>query len=150
MFDNILSTVKEQIGGQLKSQTGLNDEQVDQSVQVVGGSTQEVVKEEASSGNLDGLMQAFGKGDTSESNSVISKLGSTIVDNLVTKVGLSSGMAEKVKSIALPFLVKTISSKFSGSGGGGASGLLAMFQKGGKGAGFGDLKSKLGGLGKLF
>lgn len=158
MFDTILNAVKEQIGGQLKSQTGLNDEQVSQSVDVVGESTQEVVKEEASGGNIEGLMQAFSGGNAGAGNPVIDKLGSNIVGNLVSRLGFSEGLARQIKTIALPFLIKTISSKFSGAGGGDAAGLLGMFQGAGNDSGLdalkakaaGQLKDKLGGLGKLF
>lgn len=153
MFESILNTVKSQIGGQLKEKAGLNDEQMSQAVDMAGESVQEVVKNEAANGNIDGLMHLFGSqdGHTSTTNPIVENIGNNFVSKMMAKLGVSDSVADLAKNLIMPYILKTVSSKFSSSGTNDASGLMSMFQGAGKGAIFNTLKDKAGQkLGGLF
>lgn len=152
MFENILNTVKNQIGQQLKDNIGLNDEQMSQTVDMAGESVQEVVQNEAASGNIDGLMHLFGsqEGYTSTTNPIVENMGNSFSSKMTKKLGVSDAVADLARNLIMPYILQTVSAKFSSSGTNDASGLMTMFQGAGKGAIFDSLRDKvdqkLGGL----
>lgn len=129
----------------LKSKTGLAPDKSEQSAEVAKNTVVDNMKEEASNGNFDNIMGLL-KSDTNPSNPLITKISNSLVGNLTSKVGLSPEMANKVTTMAIPFILSKIGSHTAQ---GTDTSALSNLLGGGSGM-LGGLKDKLGGLGKLF
>lgn len=160
MISKIISQGKEMLSGKLKETVGLDDSQIDTTFKTAGESTIDGLKEQITSGNLSGVMDLFnGKSDASTSNPVVGGIANKFIANLVSKLGISEGMASKASELVIPFIMSKFSSKDTGEakegsdlmdmlGGGGiadAIGGLLGGKKGEKGKDDGIL-GKLGGM----
>lgn len=122
----------------LKDKTGLSGEQSEKAADVSADSVGNDLKDEMSKGNFSQIQEMF-SGNTS-GNPLSGKMSSNLISNLMSKVGLDQGTAAKVSDMAIPFIMKTLSSKTGGKADAGAlSGLFG-----------GNLKEKIGGLGSFF
>lgn len=156
MIESIIKQGKELLSGKLKETIGLDDSQVDKTLETAGESTIDGLKEAVTGGNLSGVMDLFnGKSDTSTSNPIVGGIAKKFISNLVSKLGISEGMASKASDIVLPFIMSKFSSKETGEakdgtdlmdmlGGGGLKDALGGLLGGDKG------DSPLGKLGKFF
>ncbi|MFA0963160.1 hypothetical protein AB9P05_15260 [Roseivirga sp. BDSF3-8] len=150
MLDQILTQVKESIGDKLSEQ-GLNQSQRDKAVELAGKSVQEVVKVEASGGNLDGLLSLFGGKSDMANNPIVKKIGNLLANKLVSYLNLPDSMAATISKTVVPTLINTISAKFQQSDKSGADGLMEIFKGMGSEAIFSALKGNAGNmLGGLF
>lgn len=142
MFESILNTVKSQLNGQLKERIGLNDGQVAQIVNIAGESIHEQTEAEAMSGNTEGLLHLFGSHDahTSTTNPIVENMGNSFMSKIISMLGISADAADLAKNLVLPYMLKTISSKFTDSGKNDAAGLLSLFQGDGKGTALDSIK----------
>lgn len=149
MLDQILSHVKSQLGGELGN-LGLDSTQKDKAVELAGESVQEVVKVEASGGNVDGLLDLFGGKKDLASSPIVKKIGNLLASKLVAALNLPEGMASTISTKIVPVLINTISSKFQQSDKSGTDGLMDIFKGMGSEAIFSALKGNasnmLGGL----
>lgn len=146
MLDSILTTVKSHLNGQLKEKIGLNDEQVSQIVDFAGESVQEQAQAEAMSGNTDGLLHLFGRPDAhtpTTTNPIVENMGNSFISKMTSRLGISYELAELTKNLILPYLLQTISLRFTDSNQNDTSGLLSMLQGGRKEAIFGTIKNKV-------
>ena len=148
MLEEILKSVKGDLGGQLMDKLGMTDSETDKSFDVLGGSLQNIIGQETKGGGLSTLTNLFSDEDNSkDSDSLLDKLGGSLMGDLVGKAGLSQTKASGFKDLVLPLVISLISKKVGGNsdllgsllGGGQSSGGL------GKIAGS-ALKSGLGGL----
>lgn len=145
MLDQILGMVKDQIGGQITEKFNLNDNQAGEAVEIGGSSIKDVLMKQISSGNPDSIRGLLKGNDTAGLSGII---GGDFAGKLVSKLGVSGGVADSIKDFILPQLIKAVSSKLGGNfdvssitsllGGGMTSGIMDA------------AKDKLGGLGKLF
>ncbi|HSY60317.1 MAG TPA: hypothetical protein VK796_00515 [Cytophaga sp.] len=156
MLDQLIQTAQQQLGPQLQ-QIGVKPEQLGSIFNVAQDTVTDGLKNEATSGGLDSVMDLFnGNGGNLQSNSIVSSLSSNFVSSLASKLGMDQSMATKISGVVIPFIMQ----KFSGSETGSASSATDLISK----LGFGDLTSSLGnmlgggdkggdllgGLGKLF
>src|SRR5690554_6544538 len=115
MISKIISQGKELLSGKLKETVGLDESQINKTLETAGDSTVEGLKEQVTSGNLGGVMDLFnGKSDTSTSNPVVGGIANKFIANLVSKLGISEGMASKASDVVIPFIMSKFSSKETG------------------------------------
>lgn len=115
MINNIINQGKELLAQKLKDSVGLKDNQIDTTLETAGESTVEVLKEEVTGGNLNGVLDLFnGKSETSTSNSIVSEIGKKFIPSLVSKLGVDEGLASKASNIVIPFIMSKFSSKETG------------------------------------
>ncbi|NLZ74058.1 MAG: hypothetical protein GX905_09655 [Bacteroidales bacterium] len=145
MLDNFLKTVKGGLVKQLAGKTEVEDNKLDGVASVVTDTFKTGLKDTASSGKLNDIMGLLGKGGSS--SPLAGSLIKSTVTNLVSKLGLPKGVADKIGSIAIPFIIDKFSDFTSEKGKSNEEGVKEIF---------GDLlkgsaKDKLlGGLGKKF
>jgi hypothetical protein len=150
MLDQILSQVKNQLGGEF-SDLGLSSSQQDKAVELAGESVQEVVKVEASGGNLEGLLELFGGKKDLANSPIVKKIGNLLASKLVASLNLPHGVASTISTKVIPILINLISSKFQQSDKSGTDGLMDIFKGMGSDAIFSALKGNAGNmLGGLF
>lgn len=162
MISKIISQGKELLSGKLKETVGLDESQINKTLETAGDSTVEGLKEQVTSGNLGGVMDLFnGKSDTSTSNPVVGGIANKFIANLVSKLGISEGMASKASDVVIPFIMSKFSSKETGEakdssqlmdmlGGGGIAGALGGLLGGNKDDKRGKDEGLLGKLGGMF
>ncbi len=148
MLEQILQTVKGQMGNQLIDKIGMSSGETEKSFDVLGGSLTEIIGNESQGGGLSTLLNLFSDNDnSSESNSLMEKFGSSLVGDLVSKAGLTKTKASGFKDLVLPLVIKFVSKKVGGNsdilglllGGNGSSGSAGTVASS-------ILKGKLGGL----
>lgn len=146
MFDNIISGLKDQIGVDLTSKAGVSPDKVDSVLQVVGQTARGKVEGVIASGGIATALSLFTKGtNTSGANGLLSGISGSIVENPISKLGLSPDIAAKLSAMAVPVLTNMVA-QFNGKTlDNDASPLLEMF--GGKGGGIANVaKSAFGGF----
>ena len=150
MLDQLLSSLKSQVGPELISKLGLSQDEADKSVEATSESVQEVVGQEMGAGKVGMLANLFSDNDNGdEENGIMDKIGDSLTGKLTSKVGLSSEKAGGIKAMVMPMVMKLITSKIGGN-----SGMLSsLFGGGGDANGDGKpdsmmdgIKGKLGGL----
>lgn len=146
MLNDLLGKLKSEVGGQIKSQTGLGDDKLDSAFSVIGDVTKKEVAGEMSGGGLSNIMNLFSQKQNNEgANNLQSRITSGVISNLVSKTGLSGDMANKVAGVAIPALMGLITKKNSETPDDDPSPLTDLFGGGGKGV----MESAKGMLGKL-
>lgn len=116
MWQEIINKAKDNLTGEIRNKAGLNQEQADKSVEMAGDSTKEVLKEEAQQGNLQQIAGLFrGSNPASSGNPLVQKISNNLLGKLTSQLGLSQGAAQKVESVALPYLLNLINQKTGGS-----------------------------------
>lgn len=111
MLDKLIEIGKQQLGGQLKQEVDFNDEQVDKTMYVAKDSITDGLKEQVLNGNVSGVMNLFnGKSSATTSNPIVSGIVDKFAANLMTKLGVGPGTAQKVTQMVIPFLMSKFSS----------------------------------------
>ena len=149
MLDSLLSMGKGQLAKMLTDQTGLQENQTDQAIEVTKDTVGNGLKDELMKGNFGGVMDLFnGNAPTTTSNPIVSSITGNLVSNLASKVGIPEGIAKQVANIAIPFVMNKISSDETGK----ASNEQDLVEKLGMGgdSGIGGVLKGLGGLGGMF
>lgn len=144
MLSNILSSLKDNVSGDLVEKAGVSKDQLPEIFDQIGNVTKDKLGAEVSSGNMDSLMSLFGKNDnTAGAGGIQDSLTSGIVSRLASKVGIDSTKATMIANLVVPKLIELISSKGSDS-----SVLTDMLGGGGDKDGgiMGKAKDTLGGL----
>lgn len=146
MLDELIGGLKNQVAGQLKTEDGVSDIQVDGIMDVVKNVAGEKIGGELLGGNTDSVMNLFSeKTNTPQANSLQSGLESGIADGLMEKLGIDSEQASSIVSKLAPVLIGLFTEKNNETPEGDASSLTDLL--GGSGGGLGNLAKKaLGGL----
>ncbi len=145
MLNQFLNTVKGGLVSQLSEKTELEEGKLDGVANVVTDTFKSGLMDKVSSGNLADIMGLLGKGGSS--SSLAGSLVNSTVSNLVSKLGLPKGIANKIGSIAIPFIISKFSDFTSEKGKTNEEGVKDIFSELIKGS----AKDKiLGGLGKKF
>ena len=145
MLNEFLKTVKGGLVSQLAGKTEVDEGKLDGVANVVTDTFKEGLMDKASSGKLNDIMGLLGKGGSS--SPFASSLVSSTINNLVSKIGLPKAVADKIGTIAIPFIIDKFSDFTSDKGKSNEEGVKDIF---------GDLlkgsaKDKLiDGLGKKF
>lgn len=147
MLDQLMNSLKSEVGGQITSQTNLPANNLDKVISVLGDVTKKEVAGQMLKGNLSDVMNLFSdKPNNNGANQLQSNIGSGVISELTGKLGLSPDIAKKIAAVAMPTLVKLITQKnnttpdndpsplqdlFGGGGGlgGAAKNLLGSFLK---------------------
>jgi uncharacterized protein YidB (DUF937 family) len=147
MLEQLMNSLKSEVGGNITSQTNLPESHLDSVFSVLGDVTKKEVAGHMLKGNISDVMNLFSdKPNNSGANQLQSNIGSGVISELTGKLGLSPDMAKNIASVALPGLIKLITQKnnttpdddpsplhelFGGSGGlgGAAKNLLGSFLK---------------------
>ncbi len=144
MLDQIISGLKDKVGGELQEKAGLDQAGTDKAVAAAGSSLKDVL------GGGDGLdigdlTSLFSSGkNTSGADAIMSRLGTDYMGKL-TGMGFSGDKANTISSLVLPALTKLLADKIGGN-----QNMLASLLGGSGSGAMGGLAEKVGGLGKLF
>mgnify|MGYP001329840241 CR=1 FL=1 len=145
MLNQFLNKIKGGLVNQLAGKTEVEKEKLDGVADVVTDTFKTGLMDSANKGKLNDIMSLLGKGGSS--SPLADSLINSTVSNLVSKLGLPKGVADKIGTIAIPFIIDKFSDFTSDKGKSNEEGVKDLF---------GDLlkgsaKDKLlGGLGKKF
>lgn len=145
MLNEFLKTVKGGLVSQLAGKTEVVEGKLDGVANVVTDTFKEGLMDKASSGKLNDIMGLLGKGGSS--SPFASSLVSSTINNLVSKIGLPKAVADKIGTIAIPFIIDKFSNFTTEKGKSNEEGVKDIFADLLKGS----AKDKLiDGLGKKF
>jgi hypothetical protein len=148
MLEQLLNSLKTEIGGHLTSQADLPAEQVDDVISSIGGVAHKEIAGQMASGNLSNLMNLFSdKPNNDGANRIQSNIHSNILSELTGKLGISPEISGKIAALAVPVLISMITRKNNTTPDDDPSPLTKLF--GGSGAGGllgGGSKNLLGGF----
>ena len=146
MLDQLLETLKGQVGPELISKIGLDQDRTNGSINAAAASVQEVI----GGGNgfgMDDVLNLFSSATNSAgANGILSNIGNVLSRKLTGEVGLNASQASGVSDMILPALTSLLSNKVGGN----AANLQGLFGSftGGNGGGIADMAKGM--LGKLF
>ena len=142
MFDQIISSLKEQAGSELMNNLGLNEQQKNESISAAADSAKEVLSGGDGFG-MDDVMNLFSSAKNSAgADGIIRQIGTVLLSKLIGQVGLDSSKASGVSAMLLTMLTNMITEK----SGGNADMLKGLL--GGNGGGIADAAKGM--LGNLF
>lgn len=129
MWQEIINNAKNALSRRIQNGVGTNPYQAEDSVQLAGESTREVLTQEVEQGNVDGLISLFrGKHETSTSHPLTLKITNVLHGKLVEQVGIPPDDAKEVEHATVPFILKQVNERISGEeGGASAQNLEALF-----------------------
>lgn len=114
MLDNIIGSLKSEVGGKIMSQTNLPSGTMDKVFSVIGDVTKKEVGSQMTSGGIGNVMNLFSKQPNNQgANMLQSNITNGVVSNLAGKLGLSPDVSKTVASIAIPALINMITKKNS-------------------------------------
>ncbi|MGD0340894.1 MAG: DUF937 domain-containing protein [Bacteroidales bacterium] len=144
MLENLLGTLKSEVGGQILNQAQLPQTHLDGVFKVLGDVAKKEVTGHILGGGLENVMNLFSnQTNNAAANQIQSNLHSGVIDGLVSKLGISPDMAKNVAATAVPALINMITQKNSATPDNDPSPLHEIFGT--------AQKTGLGGLlGKLF
>jgi hypothetical protein len=147
MLEELINSMKSEVGGQLSSQINLPSDQIDKVLSVLGNETKKEVTGQLLSGNLSQLMNLFSdKPNNAEANAIQSNITSGVISHLTSKMGLSPETSKSIAAVALPTLIKMITQKNNTTPDDDPSPLHELFGAGGKSGILGAAKNLLGGF----
>jgi hypothetical protein len=112
MLEQLINSLKSEVGGQIMSQTNLPSGHLDQVFSVIGDVTKKEVAGHMLGGNLSDVMNLFSdKPNNSGADKLQSNISSGVVSDLCSRLGLSPDVAKNISLVALPALMKLITSK---------------------------------------
>ena len=147
MFSNILSSLKDNISGELMEKAGVTQDQLPKIFEQIGEVAKEKLGGEIASGNIGSLMNLFSKSDnTSSANGIQASITSGIVSRLAGKFGIDQNQATSIANIVIPKLMSLITSKNSETPDSDSSFLSGMLGGGDSSDLMGKAKDALGGF----
>lgn len=112
MLEQLINSVKSEVGGQIAGKTNLPSGTIDKVFSVIGDVTKKEVTSQMVGGNLSNVMNLFSdKPNNSQANQIQSNISSGVLSNLTGKLGLSPQIANTITSIAIPALMNMITKK---------------------------------------
>lgn len=146
MIEQLINSLKSEVGGQITSKTNIPTGKLDQVFSVIGDVTKKEVTGQMLGGNLSDVMNLFSnKPNNSGANQLQSNIGSGVISGLTGKLGLSPDISKSIAAIALPALIKLITAKNNSTPDDDPSPLKELFSGTGKGGLLGAAKNLLGG-----
>ena len=148
MLEQLLNSLKSEIGGNLTSHAGLSEGQLDKVISTIGNVAQNEVGGQITSGNLSHLMNLFSdQPNTDAANQIQSNIHSNVISELTGKLGISPEISRKIAVVALPALIGMITKKNNSTPADDPSPLTELFGGAGAGGLLGSVsKNLLGGL----
>ncbi len=144
MLDNLINLVKEHAGDAIINNPAIPNEKNDEAIQTTAGSIVDTLKAQATSGNLNNVLEMF-KGGANSNSGVTSAISGNVVSDLMKKFGIDNAQASSIASNLLPKVMENFVSKTNNPDD-------KSFDLGDivKNIGGGNLSGMLGGLGNLF
>ena len=147
MLEQLISSLKSEVGGQIMDQTNLPSGHLDQILTVISDVTKKEVAGHILEGKLSEVMNLFSnQPNTDGANQLQSNISSGVVSNLTSKLGLSPELSNNITSIALPALIKAVTKHNSSTPDDDPSPLHELFGTAGNGGFLGTAKNLLGGF----
>ena len=145
MLDQIIKSLKSEVGGELLSKANLPSDKLDDVFSIVGNVAQEKILGEMTGGGLSTVMNLFSnQSNTGAANQLQSSISNGVISGITSKLGLSQGVANTIAGIIIPALMNLITKKNSQTPDDDPSPLNELF-------GGGKAKGGLGGIvGKIF
>lgn len=145
MLDELLETLKGQVGPELINKIGLNQDQAHGSINAAAASVKEVIGGGDGFG-LDDVLNLFSSATNGAgANGILSNIGNVLQGKLTGEVGLNASQAGSTSDMILPAITSLLSDKVGGNAGNLQS-LIGSFT--GNGGGMADMAKGM--LGKLF
>lgn len=117
MFDDIINSLKDEVGGSLMEKLGLSNEDAGKAVDIAGDTVKEVMERDSDGFGLDDILNLFSNDKNNETaDNLENNISTHLSQNLTEKMGLSSDMISSIKSMILPILLNLITSKLGGDG----------------------------------
>lgn len=117
MWQELIENAKNTLITDIRAKAGLNQEQAQESVEMAGESTREVLSQEARQGNIQQIVDLFsGRMPSNSSNPVKEKIEGSLMSKLTNRLGLSKEAASTVDQLVVPFLLDTLNKRAGGSG----------------------------------
>lgn len=113
MLDQILNSEHNQLFDVVKNFSGVSDDQNEAATTVVKDTIVSSLTQQAQSGDFSGIMEMFSGNQTDLNSPAASGLSSNIVQNLVSKLGISQGNAASLVQQILPVVMNMFNSKAS-------------------------------------
>jgi nucleoid DNA-binding protein len=117
MWQEIIENAKTALTGDIKNKTGIDQQQAQQSVEMAGESTREVLTDEAKKGNIQQIVDLFSnRKPSNSSNPITDKIGGSLISKLTNRLGLSKEAATSVERMVVPFILNMLNKRTGGSG----------------------------------
>ena len=147
MLEQLINSLKSEVGEKLTNQTNLPAGHMDQVFSIISSVANKEVAQHILSGNLSDVMNLFSNSpNTDGANQLQSNISSGVVSNLINKIGLSPDMANNIVSVAIPGLIEKITNHNSKTPDDDPSPLHELFGTGGGSDILGTAKNLLGGF----
>jgi hypothetical protein len=147
MLEQLMNSLKSEVGGQLSSQTNLPAGSIDKVFSVIGDVTKKEVTGQMLGGNLSNVMNLFSnQPNNSGADLLQSNISSGVITSLTGKLGLSPEISKTIAAVAIPALINLITKKNSSTPDDDPSPLNEIFGGAAKGGLGGIAKGLLGGL----
>lgn len=147
MLENLINNLKDQVGNKVLGEANVSPDKLDGIFSVIGDVAQKEVAGQMLSGNLGTVMNLFSnKPNNSSADLLQNNITSGVIGGLISKLGLSQGVANTIASVAIPALINLITKKNSETPDDDPSPLNEIF--GGKEGGLGGAVGNI--LGKIF
>jgi uncharacterized protein YidB (DUF937 family) len=148
MLENLIGTLKSEIGGQILSQTKLPSNNLDKVFSVIGDVAKKEVTGQMLGGGLSNVMNLFSnQPNNSGANLLQTNITTGVISGLASKLGLSADISKNIAQIAIPALINLITKKNSTTPDDDPSPLNEIFGGAGKGGLIGGVAKNL--LGKF-
>jgi uncharacterized protein YidB (DUF937 family) len=147
MLEQLINSLKSDVGGQIMSQTKLPEANIDKVFSIIGEVAKKEVAGQMLGGNLSNVMNLFSnKPNNNNANLIQSNITTGVITNLTNKLGLSSGISKSIAEITVPALINLITQKNNLTPDDDPSPLHELFGSAGKSSVLGTAKNLLGGL----
>jgi uncharacterized protein YidB (DUF937 family) len=147
MLEQLINSLKSEVGGQLTSQSNLPSGHADQIFAIISDVAKSEVARHILRGGLSDVMNLFSKSpNTDGANQLQSNITSGVVTDLTNKMGLSPDVAGNIAATALPGLIEKITNHNSTTPDDDPSPLHDLFGTGGSDGLLGTAKNLLGGF----
>lgn len=145
MLENLLGTLKSEVGNQILSQTQLPAGNLDKVFSIIGDVATKEVTNQMKGGGLTQVLNLFSKQPNNAGADLIqNNIASGVVSNLTSKLGLSPEISRTIAAVAIPALINLITKKNSATPDDDPSPLNEIFPGSSKGLLAGVAKNLLG------
>ena len=139
MLEDLINLVKEHAGNAIVNNPAVPDQHNDAAIAATAGSIMDTLKQHASGGGLESIMQMFqGGGSAAGSSGISSMIQSGVVSTLASKFGIDQSAAGGIAQSLIPNVMNSLVNKtndpnnstfnlqsvMGALGGGGASGIM--------------------------
>lgn len=106
MLDKIMALVKDNAQDAVMNNSDIPENKKEDVIKEAASSIQESIKKETSSGGIQNILSSFtGGGGKSALDGIIGNASNTFIANLVSKLGLSKGVASKISAALIPLVM---------------------------------------------